>query len=91
MWPAELLVASMRNVQRTDKASARPLPAALLRHLVWIPQEGGGDEEGGGGPQRGAFGEEAEAEAGAEARAAAGSAEARRAARRLEHHTVGRA
>ena len=48
VWPAELLVASMRNVQRTDKASARPLPAALLRHLVWIPQAGGGDEEGGG-------------------------------------------
>ena len=89
VWPAELLVASMRNVQRTDKASARPLPAALLRHLVWIPQAGGGDEEGGGeegggGPQRGAFGAEAEAEAEAEA-----GSEAEAGARRGRRKGVG--
>ena len=60
VWPAELLEASMRNVERTDKASARPLPPSLLRHLVWQPgtgEEGGSGEEGGGG-EEGGSGEE---------------------------------
>ena len=51
VWPAELLEASMRNVERTDKASARPLPPSLLRHLVWQPgtgEEGGSGEKGEG-------------------------------------------